>query len=434
MRPIFPQSVHIKPLGQPFIDGSNSLSQGLVGWWMMNEGGGLTVYDRSGNNNDGAMTNMTVSDWVAGNHGGKALNFNGIDGYISLPTKNVDITKGTVSAWFQLNNSAFTGGLWQIYTTNSDRLVLYYFATSNAWELAIGSTISVVVSEVHTDVDNWHNVVLTYDTTNDKYEIYFDGILEDSSTTAFADQTLASTQEIGRYVFSGSGNEFHGLVDDFRIWNRVLNAREIQKLSQESYALSNRQSRLWFDSIGGFFESAFSLGIDGDFTILPGSMGEGTLAFNADQTFAILPGPIVEGSVAFNADQAFTDLPGAVGNALTQFSIIAIIDALPEAAVDGGFTLTETLSATFAVGVSFESIFSLGQSVTLSNGIQALPVAQITLSLTSDISDLAQAAAEAIAAFSWIGNVTILGNLIVATPSTRTFAVAAENRTFIVTE
>jgi len=82
---------------------------GLVGYWPMDEGGGLTAFDRSGNGRNGTLNNMDAStDWVSGQHGG-ALDFDDSDDDIIIGTgDNYDCDTGcTFSAWV---NTPDTGG------------------------------------------------------------------------------------------------------------------------------------------------------------------------------------------------------------------------------------------------------------------------------------------------------------------------------------
>ena len=71
----------------------------LVGWWKLDEGGGTTANDSSGNGMNGTLVGGPV--WVDGQLK-KALQFNGIDQYVEIPhdpSLTVD-SEVTVMVWF----------------------------------------------------------------------------------------------------------------------------------------------------------------------------------------------------------------------------------------------------------------------------------------------------------------------------------------------
>lgn len=83
----------LKPrLGTP-LNKSHRLSKGLVGCWLMNEGGGKTVYDLSGNGHKGTFVNQTT--WVSGKYG-PATYYDGTDDVIAIPNRIWHDSKFTV--------------------------------------------------------------------------------------------------------------------------------------------------------------------------------------------------------------------------------------------------------------------------------------------------------------------------------------------------
>ncbi len=76
--------------------------------------------------------------------------------------------------------------------------------------------------------DTWQHVVLTADTTTGAVEVYIDGLLEDSQTSATGDMTTHAFSDIGRMTKTGGGAEFFGgTYDDVRIYDRILSAAEV---------------------------------------------------------------------------------------------------------------------------------------------------------------------------------------------------------------
>ncbi len=81
-------------------------AQGLVGFWLFNEGLGMKAYDLTPYGNDGTLTNMDEADWVVGRDGW-ALNFDDTEGeFIQIPSGVTLLTAGqpfTISWWEKIN-------------------------------------------------------------------------------------------------------------------------------------------------------------------------------------------------------------------------------------------------------------------------------------------------------------------------------------------
>ena len=76
------------------------IADGLVAYWPLDEGGGTTTADASGNGNDGTLN---LPGWDSGKFGG-ALNFDGVDDYVDCGNPSIlDFGTGdfTISAWIK---------------------------------------------------------------------------------------------------------------------------------------------------------------------------------------------------------------------------------------------------------------------------------------------------------------------------------------------
>jgi len=87
------------------------------------------------------------------------------------------------------------------------------------------------------DMDHWHNVTVTYDGTREVagIRIYLDGVVQPLVT--LLDELNQSFENKGPLrIGGGNGPEgrFHGLIDDLRIFDRVLTDEEAQLLAQAS--------------------------------------------------------------------------------------------------------------------------------------------------------------------------------------------------------
>ncbi|MFB0523909.1 MAG: hypothetical protein ACETVZ_00085, partial [Phycisphaerae bacterium] len=64
----------LKPIRAIQLNKSHPFARGLIGYWIMNEGGGSKVFDLSGNDNTGTFVGNTA--WAAGKFG-SCLSFDG---------------------------------------------------------------------------------------------------------------------------------------------------------------------------------------------------------------------------------------------------------------------------------------------------------------------------------------------------------------------
>ena len=99
----------------------------------------------------------------------------------------------------------------------------------NKLDLGLGDQHNKDVDIVTLSADTWYHIALTWDGTN--YVVYVDGVSEASGTYTGL-STLNSIADIGN---TGNSNErietFQGLLDEVRIYDRVLSADDVNDLS-----------------------------------------------------------------------------------------------------------------------------------------------------------------------------------------------------------
>ncbi|MBI4744175.1 MAG: hypothetical protein HY776_05090, partial [Actinobacteria bacterium] len=150
--------------------GSDSADSSLVGYWLFDEGGGSTAYDKSSANNNGTIYGAT---WTQGKYG-QALSFDGIDDYMQVPNStSLNITDQlTAEAWVKLsslgntqtiiNKSVYNLNGWRTFIDGYNKI---NFEVINGMDYLIQSQESIDT--------NWHHFAFTYDGYNGK--IYKDG-------------------------------------------------------------------------------------------------------------------------------------------------------------------------------------------------------------------------------------------------------------------
>jgi hypothetical protein len=219
---------------------NTKLTSGLVGLWGFNgtDISGTTVYDRSGQGNNGTTTGGVTK--TIGKVG-QALSFNGTSGHVSvgdISSFNAS-TAFTVSAWvYKTGNSAGTSLSGTIAGKWDSPAGLGWFLECNDTDHASPNLLRFYISGVSSastysvgQVSNnaWHHILVKYDGVK-KY-IYIDGVLDTSPNTTGTPTTSTTYFEIGYYNGSGAfNNYFNGKIDEVRVYNRALSATEVKQL------------------------------------------------------------------------------------------------------------------------------------------------------------------------------------------------------------
>ena len=195
---------------------------GLVAAYGFDEGTGTTLTDASGNVNTGTISGAT---WATGKYGG-ALQFNGASSKVTVPdSASLGLTAGmTLEAW--VFPTVAPSGWRAIMAKDTDRY--YLFAGTGPGTPAVGGTFSVggnanTFAPSQLAVGNWTHMAATFDGAN--VRIYINGIQTAVQPQTGLLTTSTGALEIGADVY---GENFAGLIDELRIYNRALSAAEIQ--------------------------------------------------------------------------------------------------------------------------------------------------------------------------------------------------------------
>ena len=207
----------------------------LAAAYSFNEGSGATVSDGSGNNNTGTLSNTT---WTVGQLG-TGLAFNGSTSRVSIADSaslRSPTTAITVSAWVQPNGTpqAWSSIVHKVNATNH----VSYGVGQNASNLrrlsgylqVNGTSYTTPMTTALADL-TWYYVVLSWQSGQPLTLTVYN-----ANGTVFATQstTQAPTGSIsysGNPLYFGEdelGNNWKGMIDEVRIYERVLSASEIQ--------------------------------------------------------------------------------------------------------------------------------------------------------------------------------------------------------------
>lgn len=215
---------------------ADKVSQGLGGYWKMDESQGNIIYDYSGANATGSAVNAiaTTSCKV-----GDCRVFNGTNAYITLPTSTLKLQYAsmTISAWIYLTSYATgTLGPTVISNTDTDGFALHINDGYPTVDLKLsGGTVSQAIGSSRVPLSTWAHVAMTYDGSS--VRTYVNGALQG---TAAGSGYVKNTANTNTCLFIGAepsgctaqGAEFYfpGRLDDVRVYSRALSSSEITRI------------------------------------------------------------------------------------------------------------------------------------------------------------------------------------------------------------
>ncbi|MDJ0676803.1 MAG: LamG domain-containing protein [Calothrix sp. MO_167.B42] len=219
------------------------INDGLLGYWQFDEREGSTILDRSGNSNHGLIINGTRTE---GKYG-QALALTGNDNsHVSIPgstSLNSFTDQITVTAWvfpnvppegFKVVVSRQVGTL-----LHPDQFYLGFGPENGAmhykWHLGTNDSGNLLEGDIYSGIpeDNrWIHMAGTYD--GRIMRLYIDGVEIDnhnlSGNIRVDDNPVTIGGEENGPTPEVVDGEFEGLIDEVRIYNRVLSATEINSI------------------------------------------------------------------------------------------------------------------------------------------------------------------------------------------------------------
>jgi len=250
-----------KPLLGVPVNWSHPLARGLVGCYLMNEGGGNKIYDLSGNQNRGTFVNHTF--WTPGKFG-NCLSFDGTDDCVSVPDNDIFSFGNSVSdkpfslsAWIYIKSLTLLQPIVSKYWNNTGAICEWDFeilTTGALYAQCLDDSPSIRLKITGSRIlalNTWYHVSFTYDGSSNTngMNLYVNGIRDLAPTRALQGTYVAmhnttSPVEIGSIIRGNAANDvyFNGLIDDCSIYNRALTDAEIARLYREPFAMFDRPS------------------------------------------------------------------------------------------------------------------------------------------------------------------------------------------------
>jgi hypothetical protein len=228
---LFIDDIRLYATAPEVIGATNPGTTGLVALYTMDD----NVQDSSGKNYHGTLTGD--SGYNAG-YSGKALNFNGSSTYVALPLGPLMPTLSNATVATHVNFNGGTGSWQRVFDFGADSTVYMFLSprqsTSGAMRFAIRTAAAgeqIVDSPAAVSL-GWHHMAVSIDSTTMRMKLYLDGEQVGEAATTLLPKDLGNTTQnwLGRSQYTADAY-FSGMLDEFRIYNRVLSAAEVRYLA-----------------------------------------------------------------------------------------------------------------------------------------------------------------------------------------------------------
>jgi hypothetical protein len=207
---------------------NHSLLDGLIAWWKFDETSGTVAYDSSGNGHDANLTNGPA--WVTGKIGG-ALSFDGSDDMVRTGLSGMYNQDFTWSTWIKTSDTsgAVVGVSADSWSNGGSSL--YIFGGKPKIDVC---NIGNMLGSLSINTNQWVHYLLTVEDSggsSDPVKIFVNGQINvDSQMNWFGFSGQAFKLRIGHVPVHG--DYYSGIIDDVRIYDRVLSNAEVQDLYQ----------------------------------------------------------------------------------------------------------------------------------------------------------------------------------------------------------
>jgi hypothetical protein len=216
--------VQVLPLPAP------DLTTSLIAHWAFDETTGTAALDSSGGANHCSLLNFPGDDsqWVPGRIGGAIhINSGGVNNHLI----------GTDNPITPQNGDLFTFSFWanrDAGATGTNPRIISPIGTQHwvVWSpnRGVGFYQPAVSPEPATNA--WHHFVVVYDRPAGLYSLYVDGVRKVANAGGYLRNDPSSQYWIIGHSenVSSAIDSWNGLLDDLRMYNRLLNLNDIQAL------------------------------------------------------------------------------------------------------------------------------------------------------------------------------------------------------------
>ena len=229
----------LKPPKGAMLNRGHPLSKGLVGLWLMNEGGGTIVNDLSGNGNTGSLAAAFADPaWSAGRFG-PCLEFDATD-QVDAGQKSSIKPTGAMSLgyWAKAASGIAAGaGVGTMGASGYRGYMFTFYGADISAYVAVNTTTLFGTSASGHVGTVWTHYMMVFSPSN-YIRIYRNGVLIAANTTS---PPAVQYQANGKSLHFGDRGDdsgsFVGLLDNVQIYNRALSATEILNLYRSPFCM-----------------------------------------------------------------------------------------------------------------------------------------------------------------------------------------------------
>jgi hypothetical protein len=249
----------------------------LVSWWKLDASdtydsstGNWTIEDHAGSN-DGTSSGMTQANLVQSDlsftsgYSPYALNFDGTNDYIQIPSSSDLIIAGdlTISFWFK--TSATSGVLTPVMLYN-DQVKVYMNGSDGLLRtLQRGATTFTTVGTTAVNDGKWHLCTAVLGLSETK--VYLDNAIVESSDSGFTRTTTAGGNTIGSRYYSSANSLFNGEMSNVQIWDTNLTSAQVTEIYNEGVP-SNLNNHSAYSNLVSWWQLGSNSSFNTNWTVL----------------------------------------------------------------------------------------------------------------------------------------------------------------------
>jgi hypothetical protein len=203
------------------------ISEGLIGWWMLDEGTGTTVADSSGAGHDGFFVDSTP-EWVPGMYG-TAIEFDGTD-KVEIPDHaDFHLTNAmSVALWMQPGADQVASA--KLFIKQKSGQYPYSLQYDDSGQGLFATVYAATRYDTAPHIPDfpgeWAHMCFTYD--GSVLILYKDG--EEVASVNTSGQLQQNNLSLSIGCRLDYAQNFNGIIDDVRLFNRDLLPEEVQQV------------------------------------------------------------------------------------------------------------------------------------------------------------------------------------------------------------